>query len=68
MAKAAVKIKFSGIIKSFGASSSGEQIVISQAKTSNPKKMLELAEVKNKENERVEGTIELIQKTFPEAE
>ena len=61
-------IKFTGVVKRFGASSSGEEIVIGKAKTSDPKKMLDLAEAKEKNKQKVEGTMELIQKQLPNME
>lgn len=62
------KIKFTGVIKKFGASSGGEEIVIGKVKTSDSKKMLDLAEAKEKNKEKVEGTIELIQEQLPGTE
>jgi len=58
----AVKIKFTGVIKKFGAKSGGEELVLSKVKSSDAKRLLEWAEAKEKDKQRVEGTIELIQK------
>lgn len=61
----AIKIKFTGVVKRFGASSGGEELVIGKVKSSDPKKLLEWAEAGEKEKGQVEGTIELIQKDLP---
>ena len=59
------KIKFTGVIKRFAGKSGGEEILIGKVKTDDSKKLLELATAKEKNKERVQGTMELIQEQLP---
>jgi len=62
------KIKFTGVIKRFGGKSGGEEIVLGKVKSDDSKKLLELATAKEKNKERVQGTIEVIQEQLPGTE
>ena len=62
------KIKFSGVIRKFTAKSGGEELVFGKVKSSDPKRLLELAGTKEKNKVRVEGSIEIIKKNLPGTE
>lgn len=66
MAKA--KIKFTGIIKRYGTKTGGEELLIGKVKSNAAEQLRDLAIPKEKDKEKIQGTIEIIQQQLPGTE